>query len=87
MTWPINCRRLCLWLSSGEAEGAFLPARALARLHLSFCPHCRRYRAQMELIADAARLRRPRLADPESLEPFIERLVRLLNSKGAGPGA
>jgi hypothetical protein len=78
MSLPFNCRLVCLWLSRGEAEDASWPARLLARAHLAWCPHCRRYRGQLELIGDAARLSRAGLADPERVRDLQTRILRRL---------
>lgn len=82
MSLPFNCHRVCLWLSRGEAEDASWPSRLLARAHLALCPHCRRYRLQLELIGDAARLSRSRLAEPERVRALQDRIVRRLLSGG-----
>lgn len=83
---PFNCRRVCLWLSRGEAEGASRLHALLARAHLALCPHCRRYRRQLELIGDAARLRRANLADPSWVAEAQRRIVRQLLADGSGHG-
>jgi hypothetical protein len=86
MSLPVNCHRVCLWLSRGEAEDASWPSRLLAQAHLSLCPHCRRYRGQLELIGGAARLSRARLADPERVRDMQTRILsRLLPGGGRGP--
>lgn len=82
MSLPLNCHRVCLWLSRGEAEDASWPSRFLARAHLALCPHCRRYRLQLELIGDAARLSRAHLAEPERVRALQDRIVRRLLSGG-----
>ncbi len=82
MNLPLNCHRVCLWLSRGEAEDASWPSRLLARAHLALCPHCRRYRLQLELIGDAARLSRAHLADPERVRRMQDRVLRRLLSDG-----
>ena len=86
MTVPINCHGVCLWLSRGEAEDASWPAALLARAHLALCPHCRRYRSQMELIGEAARLRRAHRADPARVAALQTRIVRRLLSRGGSRG-
>ena len=78
MSLPVNCHGVCLWLSRGEAEDASWPSRLLARAHLAWCPHCRRYRLQLELIGDAARLCRAHRADPERVLRLQDRIVRRL---------
>ena len=85
MSLPFNCRRVCLWLSRGESEGASRLSAFLARAHLALCPHCRLYRHQLEFIADAVRLRRANLADPGWVAEVQRRVVRLLLSGGKPP--
>jgi hypothetical protein len=82
MSLPVNCHRVCLWLSRGEAEDSSWPSRLLAGAHLAWCPHCRRYRLQLELIGDAARLCRAHLADPERIRILQTRIVRRLLGGG-----
>jgi hypothetical protein len=82
MSLPVNCHGVCLWLSRGEAEDASWPSRLLARAHLAWCSHCRRYRGQLELIGDAARLSRARLAEPERVRVLQLRIVRRLLGGG-----
>ena len=86
MSLPVNCQGVCLWLSRGEAEGAYWPSRLLARAHLAWCPHCRRYRGQLELIGDAARLSRAHLADPGRVRSLQARIVRRLLAGGGRGG-
>ena len=54
--------------------------------HLALCPHCRRYRSQMELIGEAARLRRAHRADPARVAALQTRIVRRLLSRGGSRG-
>ena len=85
MSLPVNCHGVCLWLSRGEAEDASWFSAWLARAHLAWCPYCRRYRSQLELIGDAARLSRAHLADPERARSLQTRIVhRLLSGGGRG---
>ena len=86
MSIPINCHGYCRWLSRGEAEEASWPAVLLARAHLAFCPHCRRYRGQLDMLGDAARLSRAHRAAPERIADLQERIVRRLLSGGRGRG-
>ncbi|MDD5628729.1 MAG: hypothetical protein PHU21_06670 [Elusimicrobia bacterium] len=85
MSFPVNCHRVCLWLSRGEAEEASWPSRWLAQAHLAWCPHCRRYRAQLGLIGDAARLSLARPAAAERVERLQARVLRRLLDGGRGP--
>ncbi len=83
MSLPVNCHGVCLWLSRGEAEGAFWMSAFLARAHLALCPHCRRYRRQMALIGEAARLSRTHPADSERVRIVQDRIVQRLLSGGS----
>ena len=85
MSVPFNCRRVALLLSRGEFEIAGWLSGMLARAHLALCPHCRRYRMQLDLIGVAVRLRRARRAAPERIEALQQRLVRFL-AGGGGQG-
>jgi hypothetical protein len=82
MSLPVNCLGVCRWLSCGEGEDASWPSRVLARAHLAWCAHCRRYRLQLELIGDAARLSRAHRADPERVRSLQTRIVHRLLSGG-----
>jgi hypothetical protein len=84
MSLPVNCHGVCQWLSRGEEEDAYWPSRMLARAHLAWCAHCRRYRLQLELIGDAARLSRAHLADPERVQGLQTRIIHRLLAGGGG---
>ena len=87
MSLPVNCHGVCSWLSRGEAEGASWISSWLARAHLALCPHCRRYRRQMELIGEAARQSRAHPADDERVRTMQARIVqRLLSGDNRGEG-
>jgi hypothetical protein len=83
MSLPVNCHGMCLWLSRGEAEDASWLSAWLARAHLAWCRHCRRYRSQLELIGDAARLNCEHRAGPDSLRSLQTRIIHRLLSGGS----
>jgi len=82
MSIPVNCHRVCLWLSRGEEEDPPRFAALLARAHLAWCPHCRRYRSQLRLIAEAARQRRRPRQDAQRMQALQSRLIRRLVAGG-----
>jgi hypothetical protein len=51
----LTCKELTRLTASGEMEEAGWMRRALRRLHLMMCRHCRRYVAQMREIGSRAR--------------------------------
>ncbi|HBL15803.1 MAG TPA: hypothetical protein DD417_03305 [Elusimicrobia bacterium] len=77
---------MALIISRGEFEGAGRIPAALARMHLALCPHCRRYRIQLELLGKAVRLRRGRPPSPEKLSALKKRIARLRRGGGSPEG-
>ncbi len=54
----LNCKEVARLVASDELADAVWSDRALARLHLLMCRHCRGYSAQLRAIGNAARDRR-----------------------------
>ena len=50
-----SCKEIAGLIASEELAEARWAKRALVRLHLRMCRHCRRYHAQLRTIGDAAR--------------------------------
>ncbi len=64
-----NCKEVVRLIASDELADAVWANRALARLHLLMCRHCRGYAAQLRAIGAAARDRwDPGVADRASFE-------------------
>ena len=51
----LNCKEVTRLIASDELADAVWLNRALVRLHLLMCRHCRRYAAQLRAIGAAAR--------------------------------
>ncbi len=51
----LNCREVSRLIASDELADAVWSDRALVRLHLLMCRHCRGYAAQLRAIGAAAR--------------------------------
>lgn len=51
----LNCKEVARLVASDELAGAVWSDRALVRLHLLMCRHCRGYAAQLRAIGAAAR--------------------------------
>ena len=50
-----NCKEVARLISSDELADASWPDRALVRLHLALCRHCKGYEAQLGAIGAAVR--------------------------------
>ncbi len=51
----LNCKQTTVLLSQSQDRRLSRKERLLLRLHLMFCPHCRRYRKQMAFIRQSMR--------------------------------
>ena len=50
----LNCREVARLIASDELADTGWSKRALVRIHLLMCRHCRRYAAQLRAISTAA---------------------------------
>jgi anti-sigma factor ChrR (cupin superfamily) len=65
----MSCREVARAVAAGELDALPLRRRALVRLHLLLCRHCRRYAAQIRALGRAAReLCGEAPADPAAIE-------------------
>ena len=62
-----SCKEISSDLASGEAERLSWRGRLGCWMHFLMCPHCRRYRDQLEEIGEAARITASP-ADPAAIE-------------------
>jgi len=76
-----NCREMAARGTRGEFDDASWFTRLLVRAHLLMCRHCRRFKAQMELISAEARQRADDLLEPARLADFKRKLVRHLGGE------
>ena len=73
-----NCKDMADRGTRGEFDDASWFTRLLVRAHLLMCRHCRRFKAQMELISAEARKRADNSIEPSWLADFKQKLVRHL---------
>jgi predicted anti-sigma-YlaC factor YlaD len=76
-----SCREITRAVAGEELEGASLVRRMMVRLHLLMCRHCRRYAAQMRVLAEAARELASR--EGEDLERLRRAILRLIERPDA----
>ena len=82
-----NCKEVSRLIASDELADAVWSDRALARLHLLMCRHCRGYAAQLRAIGAAARHRSDSyVVDRASFErlqsSILERLLEASDANG-----
>lgn len=46
----LKCKQACVLLSESQDRKLSLKEKCLVLVHLAVCPHCRRYRRQLEFI-------------------------------------
>lgn len=71
-----DCKELSARWARSELEDAGAWTRLMIRMHLAMCAHCRRYAAQLRLLAAGAR--RQARVDEAALEAFKARLIERL---------
>ncbi|MBZ0112976.1 MAG: hypothetical protein K8J08_10975 [Thermoanaerobaculia bacterium] len=71
----LSCREIVHVVAADQLEGAGVWRRALVRLHLLMCRHCRGYTDQIHAIGQAARELAGRTAADDATEDRIRREI------------
>lgn len=73
----LTCREVARLVASGDTVRRSTMSRALVRLHIMMCRHCRRYEAELQALGQAVRMEYPEEVDPERIARLQARIDEL----------
>lgn len=71
----MNCRDVSVRISSGALDDAPWRTRAVTRLHLLYCRHCRRFAKQIDALGAICRGDLSSVPEPDRIRSLEDRIL------------